>query len=87
MRFFFLYAPNRDAAARCLEIGQQSLRIGKYAKAVKFLSKSQRLYPKDATGALLKRARAKLLSAHSQSKEQKTPSAAPRPTPPRPAAR
>jgi len=45
---------NRDAAEKCRDIGEAALRRGDNAKAIKFFTKSHRLYPNDKTARLLK---------------------------------
>ncbi|EWM27683.1 dnaj subfamily b member 12 [Nannochloropsis gaditana] len=47
---------NKDEAERCLELGRKFLRDGSYAKAIKFLDKSLKLYPLPGVEALKARA-------------------------------
>ena len=49
---------NKDEAEKCVELGRKFLRAGEYAKAIKFLDKSIRLYPLPGIQELKARAEA-----------------------------
>ena len=51
---------NKDEAERCRDIGSEAYRNGQYARAVKFLTKSQKLYPLPGVTSLLSQAQQKM---------------------------
>ena len=51
---------NKEQAERCREIGSEAYRNGQYSRAVKFLSKSQKLYPLPGVTSLLSQAQRKM---------------------------
>ncbi len=53
---------NKEQAERCREIGSEAYRNGQYSRAVKFLSKSQKLYPLPGVTSLLSQAQRKMNS-------------------------
>ena len=38
---------NKDEAERCIELAEQAFKAGDRAKAVRFLTKAEKLYPTD----------------------------------------
>lgn len=58
--FLFIRQVNKEQAELCRDRGAQALKSGDYARAVKMLEKSLRLYPLGGVEALLAHAKAKL---------------------------
>lgn len=56
---------NKDEAEKCLELGRTYLRKGEYAKAIKFLDKSLRLFPLPGVAEMKQRAEAEATRASS----------------------
>lgn len=58
---------NKGEAERCREIGSEAYRSGQFSRAVKFLTKSQKLYPLPGVTSLLSQAQRKVNSENETS--------------------
>ncbi|DBA04784.1 TPA: hypothetical protein N0F65_004421 [Lagenidium giganteum] len=64
-------SPVREAE-KCFEIGKKHLRAGNYRQAIKFLEKSERMFPLPGVDALIERARSEMASASATSPRRST---------------
>mmetsp|Transcript_24875 Transcript_24875/g.30572 ORF Transcript_24875/g.30572 Transcript_24875/m.30572 type:complete len:444 (-) Transcript_24875:46-1377(-) len=58
---------NKEQAERCRDIAAEAYKTGQYSKAVKFFTKSQKLYPLPGVSALLSQSQRKFNSSNGQS--------------------